>query len=50
MPVSILIKKNSRIYIHLIKINIEGAEYDLLDKTDIASLAKAKNIILELNL
>jgi hypothetical protein len=33
--------------IDLLKIDIEGAEYDLLDKTDIASLAKAKNIILE---
>ena len=33
--------------IDLLKIDIEGAEYDLLSKTDIGSLVKAKNIILE---
>jgi hypothetical protein len=31
----------------IMQIDIEGAEYDLLSNTDIASLAKAKNIILE---
>ena len=33
--------------VDLLKIDIEGAEYDLLDKTDVESLTKAKNIILE---
>jgi uncharacterized LabA/DUF88 family protein len=33
--------------VDLLKIDIEGAEYDLLEKTSIESLAKAKNIILE---
>jgi FkbM family methyltransferase len=33
--------------IDLLKIDIEGAEYDLLEKTNIESLAKSKNIILE---
>ena len=33
--------------IDLLKIDIEGAEYDLLEKTDIELLSKAKNIILE---
>jgi FkbM family methyltransferase len=33
--------------VDLLKIDIEGAEYDLLDKTNIESLAKANNIILE---
>ena len=33
--------------IDLLKIDIEGAEYDLLEVTDIGLLAKANNIILE---
>jgi uncharacterized LabA/DUF88 family protein len=33
--------------IDLLKIDIEGAEYDLLEKTDIELLTKANNIILE---
>jgi uncharacterized LabA/DUF88 family protein len=33
--------------VDLLKIDIEGAEYDLLEKTSIESLAKANNIILE---
>jgi FkbM family methyltransferase len=33
--------------VDLLKIDIEGAEYDLLDKTNIESLSKADNIILE---
>ena len=33
--------------VDLLKIDIEGAEYDLIEKTSIETLAKASNIILE---